>query len=219
MSVEDYRLGMIPMPTLVAFTLTALLFVVIPGPSVLFVIGRALSLGRTGALLSVLGNALGFVVQIVGISLGLGVIIERSIVLFTIVKIVGALFLVYLGVQAIRHRKPKPGAATFTSVSRWRSLGEGAVVGVTNPKSIVFFLAVLPQFVTLSTGNVELQLFILGLIFAGLAVLSDSAWALGASAARGWFARSPKRLEVMGAGGGMAMIGLGGAMALSGTKS
>lgn len=210
---------MIPLPTLAAFTLTALLFVVIPGPSVLFVIGRALSLGRTGALLTVLGNALGFIVQIVGISLGLGVIIERSIVLFTAVKIVGALFLVYLGVRAILHRKASAPTREFTPVSPWRSLAEGAVVGVTNPKSIVFFLAVLPQFVTVSTGNVALQLFLLGVVFAVLAVLSDSFWAIGASAARTWFATSPKRMEAFGMAGGVAMIGLGGAMAVSGSKS
>jgi threonine/homoserine/homoserine lactone efflux protein len=210
---------MIPLPTLAAFTLTALLFVVIPGPSVLFVIGRALSLGRAGALLSVLGNALGFLVQIVGISLGLGVLIERSIVLFTAVKIVGALFLVYLGVRAILHRKAAAAPAEFTPTSRWRSLGEGAVVGVTNPKSIVFFIAVLPQFVTVSAGNVEAQLFLLGLVFAVLAVLSDSVWAIGASAARGWFATSPRRMESFGMAGGVAMIGLGGVMAVSGNKS
>jgi threonine/homoserine/homoserine lactone efflux protein len=210
---------MIPLPTLVAFIATTLVFVVIPGPSVLFVIGRALSLGRAGALLSVLGNACGFLVQIAAIALGLGAIIERSIVLFTVIKIVGALFLVYLGVQAIRHRKQPINRDAVPAVGRWRSLAEGAVVGVSNPKSIVFFLAVLPQFVTVSTGSVELQLFTLGAVFAVMAVVTDSVWAIGASAARTWFARSPKRIEVLGASGGVAMIGLGGAMALTGTKN
>jgi threonine/homoserine/homoserine lactone efflux protein len=210
---------MIPLPTLLAFVATTLVFVVIPGPSVLFVIGRALSLGRAGALLSVLGNACGFLVQIAAIALGLGAIIERSIVLFTGIKIVGALFLVYLGVQAIRHRKQPINRDAVPAVGRWRSLGEGAVVGVSNPKSIVFFLAVLPQFVTVSTGSVELQLITLGAVFAVMAVVTDSVWAIGASAARTWFARSPKRIEVLGASGGVAMIGLGGAMALTGTKS
>jgi threonine/homoserine/homoserine lactone efflux protein len=210
---------MIPLPTLLAFVAMTLVFVVIPGPSVLFVIGRALSLGRAGALLSVLGNACGFLVQIAAIALGLGAIIDRSIVLFTGIKIVGALFLVYLGVQAIRHRKQPINRDAVPAVGRWRSLGEGAVVGVSNPKSIVFFLAVLPQFVTVSTGSVELQLITLGAVFAVMAVVTDSVWAIGASAARTWFARSPKRIEVLGASGGVAMIGLGGAMALTGTKS
>ncbi|MCU1406397.1 MAG: lysine transporter LysE [Glaciihabitans sp.] len=197
-----------------------MLFVVIPGPSVLFVIGRALSLGRIGALLSVLGNALGFLVQITAVALGLGVLIERSLVLFTIVKITGALFLMYLGIQAIRHRtRGVASSDDATPVSRWRSLTEGMVVGATNPKSVVFFIAVLPQFVTPTTGNVSLQLFLLGLTFATLALLSDSVWALGASTARHWFARSPRRIEALGAGGGVAMIGLGGAMAISGAKT
>jgi threonine/homoserine/homoserine lactone efflux protein len=210
---------MIPLPTLLAFIATTLVFVVIPGPSVLFVIGRALSLGRAGALLSVLGNACGFLVQIAAIALGLGAIIERSIVLFTVVKVAGALFLVYLGVQAIRHRKQPINRDAVPTVGRWRSLAEGAIVGVSNPKSIVFFLAVLPQFVTVSTGSVELQLITLGAVFAVMAVVTDSVWAIGASAARTWFARSPKRIEVLGASGGVAMIGLGGAMALTGTKN
>ena len=209
---------MIPAATLLAFVLTALVFVVIPGPSVLFVIGRALALGRAGALLTVLGNALGFLVQIAAIALGLGALIERSLMLFTVVKILGALFLVYLGVQAIRHRsRGIPGAAGVTT-GRWRCLVEGAVVGATNPKSIVFFIAILPQFVTTSTDNVPAQLFLLGLVFAVLAVLSDSVWALTASSARTWFARSPRRTEALGAGGGVAMIGLGGVMAFSGAK-
>jgi len=205
--------------TLAAFTLTALVIVVIPGPSVLFVIGRALSLGRRGALLSVLGNAMGFLVQIAAIAVGLGTLIERSILVLAIVKIAGAAFLVYLGVQAIRHRKTAIVASAAAPVSGIRSLVEGAVVGVTNPKSIVFFIAVLPQFVTVSTGGVPLQLFVLGAVFAVMAVLSDSVWALAAGFARAWFARSPKRMEGMSAAGGVAMIGLGGTMALTGTKS
>jgi threonine/homoserine/homoserine lactone efflux protein len=180
---------LIPASTLTAFILTALVFVVIPGPSVLFVIGRALSLGRAGALLSVLGNAGGFLVQVAAISLGLGVLIEKSIVLFTAVKIVGALFLVYLGVQAIRHRARPVARPDAPPVGRVRSLLEGLVVGATNPKSVVFFLAVLPQFVTLTAGSVPLQLVVLGGVFVALAVISDSVWAIAASAARTWFAR------------------------------
>jgi len=209
---------MIPPATLLAFVLTAFVFVAIPGPSVLFVIGRALALGRIGALLTVLGNALGFVVQIAAIALGLGALIERSLVLFTVIKVCGALFLVYLGVQAIRHRRRAIPSDSGAPIGRLRCLIEGVVVGATNPKSIVFFLAILPQFVTPTSGSVAAQLFILGLVFAVLAVLGDSVWALAASSARTWFARSPRRVEALGAGGGVAMIGLGGVMALSGSK-
>jgi threonine/homoserine/homoserine lactone efflux protein len=194
-----------------------MVLIALPGPSVLFVIGRALSIGRVGALLSVVGNAVGMFVQVVAIALGLGTLLEQSVLLFTIVKFAGAAFLVYLGVQAIRHRK-RVSTAAIGPTSRLRSLIEGVVVGVTNPKSVVFFVAVLPQFVTPSVGSIPLQMIELGAVFAILAMLCDSVWALGASAARTWFGRSPRRLEVLGATGGVAMIGLGVGLAATGNK-
>ena len=141
---------MVPLTNLLAFALASLVLIAITGPSVLFVIGRSLALGRKGGLLSVLGNALGMVPQIIAVALGVGVALAQSIVLFTIIKFAGAAYLVYLGIQAIRHR----GGRTTTTAGRvppsstWRMLGEGFLVGATNPKSIVFFVAVLPQFVS-----------------------------------------------------------------------
>lgn len=210
---------MVPTPNLVAFALAALLLVVLPGPSVLFVIGRALAIGRIGALLSVVGNAFGMLVQVVAIALGLGVILEQSIVLFTVVKFAGAGYLVYLGIQAIRHRnRHAQSGASDAPTSRWRSLAEGAVVGMTNPKSVVFFIAVLPQFVDPGIGGVPLQMIELGVLFALLALVFDSVWALAAGAARDWFGRSPRRLSRLGATGGVAMIGLGVGLAATGNK-
>ncbi|TBN56020.1 LysE family translocator [Glaciihabitans arcticus] len=211
---------MVPVANLVAFALAALVLVALPGPSVLFVVGRALSIGRVGALLSVAGNAVGMFAQVVAISAGLGLLLEQSIVALTVIKFAGAAFLVYLGVQAIRHRNrhveaPEGGA----SIGRLRSLLEGMVVGVTNPKSIVFFVAVLPQFVDASVGSVPLQLLELGAIFATMALLLDSVWAIGAGYAREWFGRSPKRMSRLAATGGVAMIGLGVGLAASGSKS
>ena len=210
---------MVPSANLVAFVLAAVLLVVLPGPSVLFVVGRALAIGRIGALLSVVGNAFGMFVQVVAIALGLGVILERSVVVLTVVKFAGAAFLVYLGIQAIRHRHrtATPGP-TDAPTSRLRSLAEGAVVGVTNPKSVVFFVAVLPQFVDPAAGGVPLQIIELGAVFALLAMLCDSVWALSAGFARQWFGRSPTRLSRLGATGGVAMIGLGVGLAVTGNK-
>ena len=102
---------MVPLENLLAFTLAALVLIVIPGPSVLFTIGRALALGRIGGLLSVLGNALGLLPVVALVALGVGGIVARSVVLFTIVKVVGALYLMYLGIQAIRHRRRSAEAA------------------------------------------------------------------------------------------------------------
>ena len=127
--------------------------------------------------------------------------------LFTVVKFVGAAYIVYLGIQAIRHRRR---AATDVGVSlavksRWRLLCEGFFVGLSNPKSIVFFVAVLPQFVDYRAGAVPLQMATLGLVFLVLALLGDSVWALAAGSARDWFAKSPKRMEQLALGGGVMM--------------
>jgi threonine/homoserine/homoserine lactone efflux protein len=210
---------MIPLPNLVAFILASTLLILLPGPSVLFVIGRALSIGRLGALLSVLGNAVGMLVLASAVSFGLGAVIQSSLVVFTIIKLAGAAFMVYLGIQAIRHRRQLPGAASATPRSKRRTFAEGILVGVTNPKAAVFFIAVLPQFVSVHAGNVEGQLVLLAAIFVTIGLICDSTWALVASAARAWFGRSPKRIERLSTTGGVAMIGLGGVLAVTGSKS
>lgn len=211
---------MIPAANVLAFSLTALLLVLLPGPSVLFAIGRALSLGRRAALISVVGNATGMYVQVVLVSLGLGVLLEQSIVLMTVVKFAGAAFLIYLGIQAIRHRND--AAAPVEKVRPAgvvRTFFEGSFVGITNPKTIVFFLAILPQFVDSSTGAaVGLQMLLLGGIFVTLCVIFDSGYALAAGAARDWFGKSPKRLSNLGVAGGIAMIGLGVGLAATGVE-
>lgn len=211
---------MVPIENLLAFALAALVLIVIPGPSVLFTIGRALALGRIGGLLSVLGNALGLLPIIVAVALGVGGIVASSVVLFTIVKVSGALYLMYLGVQAIRHRNRTAEAATNGGLPRshWRQLGEGFIVGITNPKTIAFFVAVLPQFVDLDAGMVPLQMIELGLVFFVIALMSDAVWALIAAGARDWFGRSPKRIARLTATGGGLMIGLGGILLFTGNR-
>lgn len=209
----------VPLENLLAFTLAALVLIVIPGPSVLFTIGRALALGRVGGLLSVLGNALGLLPVIALVALGVGGVVAQSVVLFTILKVAGALYLIYLGVQAIRHRgRAAEQANTALPRSAWRQLGEGFVVGITNPKTIAFFVAVLPQFVDLSNGSVPLQMIELGLVFFVIALISDGIWALVAASARTWFGRSPKRIATLSATGGGLMIGLGGILLFTGNE-
>ncbi|HSP75820.1 MAG TPA: LysE family translocator [Cryobacterium sp.] len=212
---------MVPLPNLLTFALASVALIALPGPTVLFVIGRSLALGRLGGLLSVLGNALGLIPVIAAVALGLGAIVTGSVVVFTVIKFAGAAYIVYLGVQAIRHRHAAAGALGLSIVPKtpWRLLAEGSVVGVSNPKSIVFFVAVLPQFVDYSAGAVPLQLLTLGLIFVVLALLGDSAWALAAGSARDWFASSPRRMEHLSASGGVMMIGLGGVLAATGAQT
>jgi threonine/homoserine/homoserine lactone efflux protein len=211
---------MVPWPSYLAFLLASALLIVIPGPSVLFVLGRSISLGRRGGLLSVLGNALGMLPAIAAVALGIGALVAQSVVVFTIVKVIGAAYLVFLGIQAIRHRKVRamPDASTAPR-STFRLLLEGFVVGVTNPKTIAFFVAVLPQFVDHAAGAIPFQLAQLGLSFFLLALIMDGTWALIAGTARDWFAKSPKRVERLGAAGGVMMIGLGGTLLVTGAKS
>ena len=211
---------MLPLANAGAFALAAVVLIVIPGPSVLFTIGRSLAYGRRGGLLSVLGNAIGTLPATTLTALGLGQLIAESIVVFTAVKIAGALYLMYLGVQAVRHRHDHvavPSEQSQAPSSR-RQLWQGVVVGVTNPKTLVFFIAVLPQFVSPGAGSVPLQLAVLGGMFAAIALVCDSVWALVAGTARTWFGRNPRRLSQMGAGGGVMMVGLGGVLVATGNQ-
>lgn len=206
--------------SLLAFAVTAFALIVVPGPSVLFVISRGVALGGRAAVATVLGNAAGAYSQVVVVALGLGAVIERSAGIFTAVKLAGAAYVVFLGVQAIRHRRRLStvlDAATEPRGTR-RILREGYVVGITNPKSAVFMAAVLPQFTDPAQGHVPLELLVLGLIFVAIALVSDSIWGLSAGYARVWLGRSPQRLEMLGGLGGVVMIALGVRLALVGRR-
>lgn len=216
---QQYSPKMPPIENLVAFVAASVVIIVIPGPSVLFVIGRSIALGRRAGVLSVVGNALGTVPAVLAVAFGVGAIVASSIVAFTVLKIVGAIYLVWLGMQAIRHRNAHVTGAAVAPTSSWTLLRQGFVVGLTNPKTIAFFVAVLPQFVDPHAGAVWSQLLVLGFLFQVLALTCDSVWALAAGTARTWFARSPKRISTLSATGGVMMIGLGGALAFTGAKS
>jgi len=199
----------------VAFLVASFLFIQIPGPSVLFMLGRALTVGRRDALVSVAGNGLGLLVQAMLVAVGLGAVVAASAPAYAVLKIVGAAYVVYLGVQAIRHRSDARVALlegrAAPSEGR-RALITGLVVGLTNPKTIVFFVAFLPQF-TDDAAATRPQIALLGLVFAAMAIASDSTWAILAGKARDWFAREPRRLDRLGVAGGLMMIGLGATMA------
>ncbi|MDA5284563.1 LysE family translocator [Streptomyces sp. NPDC054904] len=204
-----------------AFAAMSFLLIVIPGPSVLFVIGRALAQGRRAALTTVLGNTMGGYVLVVAVALGVGAVVERSVLVFTALKLIGAAYLVYLGVKAWRRRGELHAAVTGDAPPErggLRTLGEGFVVGVANPKTMVFFAAVLPQFVDRAAGNVTAQMLLLGLLFNLIAIVLDSAWGLVAAGARDWLAGSPRRLSLVGGAGGLTMIGLGVTVAVTGRK-
>lgn len=207
------------LPTLAAFALASVILVVIPGPSVLFVIGRSLSFGRRGGLMSVLGNAIGVIPVIVAVAVGIGAIVAKSIVVFTVIKLLGAAYLVFLGIQAIRHRHggiDGVSTGTIKGDSPWVLLRQGFIVGISNPKAIVFLVAVLPQFVDIGAGSVPIQMLVLGTVLMAIGLAADSAWALLAGTARAWFVRTPGRLSAIRAIGGGLLIGLGATLAIAG---
>ncbi len=195
---------MIPASHLLTFALLSFALIIVPGPNVLFVISRSLMLGRAAGGGTALGGQLG----------------ERSVAVFTVIKLAGAAYLVYLGVQALRNRQALSAALEGSTERKTirRIVRDGFIVGASNPKAIIFFLAVLPQFVDRAAGHVPAQMLLLGAIFLAIAVLCDSSWALAAGTARGWLARSPRRLELVGGTGGLVMIGIGASLALTGRK-
>jgi len=202
--------------TLVTFVLAGTVFIAIPGPSVLFIVGRALAHGRRTVLTSVAGNTTGASLLVVVVALGLGAVAAQSIVVFTVLKFVGAAYLVYLGVHTYRTRGDlvaelgRPGGGPEQRVFR-----QGVIVGVTNPKALIFFAAVLPQFVDTGAGSPTTQMLVLGLLFALFAAGLDSMWGLAAGTARDWFATSPARLRRIGGAGGLLMIVIGTTLALT----
>jgi threonine/homoserine/homoserine lactone efflux protein len=207
-----------PTSQLLTFALASFIIILIPGPSVLFTVSRAIVLGRLAGVATVAGNTVGAFTQVLSVAFGIGPLIERSIVVFTVLKLAGAGYLVFLGVQAIRHRHSL-AEALGTKVEQKtvaRIVVDGFTVGVTNPKVIVFFSAILPQFVDRQAGHVPVQIVALGAIFAGVALLSDSTWALAAGTVRTWLSSSPRRLALLGGTGGLAMIAIGTRLAFTG---
>ena len=213
---------MVPASHILAFAAVVTVLVAIPGPSVLFTISRALTVGRRAALLTVVGNELGLCVQLVAVAFGVGAVLQRSAQVITVIKLAGAVYLVFLGVQAIRHRRSMAEALAVrvTPVRPLRAIRDGFVVGVANPKTIVFFIAGLPEFTTTGPGHlpVPAQMLILGALFPVIALILDSAWAAIAGTARQWLVGSPRRLALIGGTGGLVMIGLGVSLAATGRK-
>ena len=205
---------------LLTYVLTIFVLIVIPGPSVLFVVSRGVALGRRAALATVLGNTAGLAVLALVVSLGLGSIVARSLAVFTVIKLAGAAYMVFLGVRMFRdrHALARMLDAAIEPRGMQRMLREGFVVGITNPKALILLTAVLPQFVDPSAGHVQLQFLVLSAISLVVGMFSDGAWAIASGTARLWLARSPRRLEVIGGAGGLVLVGLGVRLALTGRK-
>ena len=205
---------------LLSFAIAAEIILIIPGPSVLFTISRGVTYGRRAAVANVAGNATGAFTQATLVALGLGALVATSTAVFTTMKLLGAGYLVYLGARAIKERRSLSEALRTGDRTRVRStrqlMRDGFIVGVTNPKAALFYIAILPQFIHPDAGHPALQLFLLGGLFSAMSFVSDSAYGLLAGSVRHWIDRKPQRLEVVGGAGGVVMIGLGVRLALTG---
>ena len=200
------------MPTienLIGWLLVSIVIIIIPGPGVTFVIARAMTIGRSGAVITVFGHAAGVTLQILAVAFGLGAIVASSAIAFNIMKFVGAGFLVYLGIRAILTRKQPIDLSLDGTVKTRKVLADSFVVGITNAKTIVFFVATMPQFVNPEFGGVSIQMLFLGAIFLVIGTLSDLVYAFAAGSARDWLTNSESRIAGVRAAGGVAIAGVG----------
>ncbi|MGH2871220.1 MAG: LysE family translocator [Solirubrobacteraceae bacterium] len=212
---------MLPTAHLLPFLVTVYVLILVPGPSVIFTISRGVALGRRAALATVVGNTSGLLCQLLLVVVGLGSVLASSDAVFEALKLIGAAYLVLLGLRNIRDRRRLAAALVPAALAPRplpRVIREGFVVGATNPKGLLIFTAVLPEFIDRAAGHATLQLATLGGVCALVALISDSGWALVSGTARAWLGRSPKRLEAMSAGGGITLIGLGAWLALTGRR-
>ena len=193
------------------YCIAAMIIILAPGPSVLFVIARAIAWGRATAVATVAGNVMGAFALSVVVAVGLGPILQRSDLAFISVQVLGGCYLIYLGISAIKHSQIHASDMANQGdirPSKWKSMREGFWVGALNPKGIVFFAAILPQFVDRKAGNITSQLILMGAIFAVLAFFSDGSWGILAGTIRNWLATELRRLVRMRMAGGIVMITL-----------
>jgi threonine/homoserine/homoserine lactone efflux protein len=202
------------------FAAVSIAVIATPGPSVLFAISRAVAGGRRQALLTVLGNAGGLFAQVVLVALGVGVVVSGSAEAYTVLRAIGAVCLLWLGVGMIRQRdRVARGDDDATAAAGHRSLAplrDGFVVGVSNPKSMVILAALLPQYVEPAAGPALAQMVLLGAVFCAIAIVCDSAWVMAAGQARSWLRGSVSRLRAANVAAGLVMIALGGLLLLPG---
>ena len=200
---------MIDLPVYLAFILTAALIVASPGPSVLFVITRSIHLGPGGGLLSVAGVALGALCHAVAVALGLATVLQASPYAFSVIKHLGCFYLLYLGIRTFFSASKPAEAADGTSRG---IVLQGFLVELLNPKTALFFLAFLPQFASPANPSFGTQLFVLGLTFVVLGIISDGLYAIAAGRLAGLLKRSSRfrRTEKYLSGSVYCGLGLGG---------
>jgi threonine/homoserine/homoserine lactone efflux protein len=208
--------------TLALFTVAAVTLLVIPGPSVLYIVTRSVDQGRAAGLASVGGVHVGTLVHVAAAALGLSALLVSSATAYNTVRWAGAAYLIWLGIQRLRAHDEPSGPATDPHASRRGLRGvfaQGVVVNVLNPKTALFFFAFLPQFVDTSRGSVPFQVVVFGVAFVLLGLVSDGAYALLASTGAGWLRRRPGVARASRLVSGGVLISLGVTTALAGSRS
>lgn len=203
---------MINTQNLTQFILASVAIILVPGPSVMFVIARAVAWGRLTALLTALGNALGMLLLSVFIAVGLGPLLQRYALLLIVVQVLGGMYLIHLGIDAWRHKQEHADDMVKieeVKPSNYQILRQGFTVGALNPKALVFFSAVFPQFVDPDVGSITIQLLIFGAIFTALALILDGTWGVLVGSSRDWFVTSRNRLVFLRTVGAVVMMALG----------
>jgi threonine/homoserine/homoserine lactone efflux protein len=195
--------------TLALFAAAALALIVVPGPAVLYIVAQSIDRGRRAGLVSALGVATGGLVHVTAAAIGLSALLVSSATAFTVVKVAGAAYLIGVGLLTLLRRPDDAEVAAPRARPLRRTYAQGVVVNVLNPKTALFFLAFLPQFVDPDRGSVGAQIVVLGLLFVVLAVTSDSLWALAAGTASGWLRSSPRFLSIRRYVSGIVFVGLG----------
>jgi threonine/homoserine/homoserine lactone efflux protein len=203
-------------PAVGVFVLAALALLLVPGPAVLYVVARSVEHGRRAGLVSVLGIHVGTLAHIAAATLGLSALVLSSAVAFTAVKVAGAVYLIGLGLWTLLSKRAEPEVALGGVRNLRRAFAQGVVVNVLNPKTALFFLAFLPQFVDPNAPHPAVQIAFLGVLFALLGLVTDSMWALAAGTAGGMLRRSRRFVKAQRYVAGSVYVGLGVATALVG---
>lgn len=207
-----------PEPSALAvFVAASLALLVMPGPAVLYIVARSIDQGRQAGLVATLGISAGTLVHVGAAAFGVSAILVTSAMAFSVMKYLGAAYLVYLGVRKLLEKDSAEALEIGRSESLGHSFRQGFVVSVLNPKNALFFFAFLPQFVDVERGAVAPQVLFLGFLFVGLALVTDGAWALLAGTARTWLRDNVRVLKAQRVFAGSVLIALGIATALSGS--
>lgn len=187
---------MIDTSSLPFFLLAAFVVIVVPGPSVFYIVARSLDQGRTAGIVSTLGVGAGALFHVAAAGLGLSAVLASSAVAFNTIKYLGAAYLVYLGLRRILNPHEDAPTEPHRRQTQRRMFSEGLLVNLLNPKTALFFFAFLPQFVEPSLGPVSVQVMVLGCLFVAIGILSDGVYALLAGGLGDWF-RTSARLPLL----------------------